>query len=767
MKPSKREYDRLKKIAEGRGFLQANNSNVSNDQSAEKVAYGWLDDVEKTVQIDSINGKISLVNPLTLRSPRIKRGQVPIDLTYLYPLYVQKHEVQFHDEEGQKRKFKFKKNLEEAQRRKGVSGYKMYETQLQSTSKESLRSRKQRVGVMAFERMVTHHKVDRMLEEYKAEGAFIERSPEVANKLLQQIAVTRSQTMNLKAAQSYEDLVEAPKLSPRAQRKLMLKTFMTDCSKISQKLNSGSSGNPKRRAASSVDAESSVMVKSIIHDTKTLLPKINLMLKQEGSEEKSSCFQPFEEASSLKPSAFSSVFRSKDQRNTYQDSIIETDASKNTQFKQATGKSNDLEESSEFRTLTKFKMVKTAGNSKDLSNSIWSTTFSGKPKYPELDTDQIVVNEIRRHFFDNILSGKPSLNEKFKRPFMVSLASDKPKVYVKLPEYGEAEQKNEFKTEVGSLLKTKLATVDQMLIEESKAMKKSILRSKERSSNATFRGSKQEPSSVANPIPHRKIRRIFKKVEINESLPSNFENTGFSVEQSIYSRKSKSFDHPELSNTLASTQNQTEFEQNKYKTIPKNVLKENMNNLMKVQHNLEKIIKIKNDTENMKKTKNDNFMATLSSFKTDMPYFKHAQLASLYNVSLNTRYEALRANFRSRSEDQRLRQFTCEAGQASREIYCRMVGIYNKYLPQVRIMNHTFFDHILTYHRLIVFEGGHLGYQDYEILVNFVNSWPGGKNLNSVERSALANIIRCYSVVLTYGELVQQECKILRIYDSK
>ena len=765
MKPVKREHELIRRIALGTGYAElapASDRETQLDRES-KPAYEWMAQSEKAVQIKCKIGKnINLVNPVSLRSPVIKRSQVPIDLSNLYSLHVYDKEIDFFDESQHRQALNFKANIEDAQRRKAVLGRKMLVSKLQSNSKDSVRSRK-RTNRKIYERMVTHTKIDRMFEEYMDEGKFLHRSEEETRKILQDLEKCK-QKDEWKPAVSIEEGKEETEAEIR-QKKMIKKfsSFMTECSEVSQ-IFYPSKKELRANSSTGLEKKNNLCVKQIIKDTKTLLPKIHRQLKKDRSAEGSQTPKMGSEEDSPRPD-LSSIFKTNDQLASFEVSAATPKQKLELQIPitPRPEKSNSGEHTQFLP--SEVRASREGPRMKESSSPAGSISFGDSSPLPALDTDAIIVNDIRRHYFDNVLADNVDMNEGYSRPFMINMVTDKPRVYIRLPHFENREYTVNTKTNVVGGVMNKLADVDSHYEVEASRVK-SILRSKDESSGIDGKVEQGHSSQRQNTRKRGRLSKVMKKVDFNKNLNRS---SGMSIlnDDSIVtlglsqkSRPSRSLDPIDHNNMLPSVHEDSRTSRREPEK-QKSIIAKNQSKLDLVKRNLENLAKMKIESRKLKEKQNGDLITSMKSYRRDQPYFKQAQLESLHTISLNSRYAALRATSRIRSEQRRIRQFTGPEGQASKQLYCRMTDIYKKYATSIRVINKPMFECILNYHRLIVFEGGHLGKADFDKLVDFTNRWPGIGQLNASELAVLGNFIRSYGGILNYADIRANESSIL------
>lgn len=771
MKPAKRDHELIKRIALGSGYAEQAPISDREAQMARDMqpAYEWMSDNEKAVQLKCRVGQdLNLANPISLRSPIIRRNQVPVDLSNLYSLYVYDKEIDFFDESQHRKAFAFKANVEDAHRRKAVVGRDML-SRLQSNSKESVRSRRKLKGKI-FERMVTHTKVDRMFEEFIDDGRYLDRSLEEGIQVVEGLSKCK-QKEEWKPVVSIGDGIEESEATiKQRQMNERLQSFMTDCNEVSRVFNP-TKKEVRSNSSNILQEKSTQCVKQIIRETKTLLPRIHRQLKKEKSNaEGSLTIGLSDEENSPRPD-LSSIFKTNDRLASFQLSSGGTPKQELTENEH--GNDSPRAELSNSGENTLFLPTEVqpsvAVARRESSLPLGSSSFVDSTPLPELDTDAIIITDIRQHFFENILAGNPELNEGYSRPFMINMVTDKPRVYVKLPAFSDVKEPINLATNIVGKVKQRLASLDQHFETET-SKNKSILRSKEDSSfvgsKARDRSSRVHRDSFKDSPGKDKLTRVMKKVDFNGRRDSNFgrdplhEDTQITFGISERSRVSRLFDNATLDNSMGSIHQDSKLDR-RDPPKKKSIIAENQIRLDKVKKNLAKLAKMKAVSEQLREKQNNDFMTSIKSYRRDQAYFKQSQLESLHTVSLNNRYSALRTNARQKSENQRIRQFMSPESKVSKQVYCRMVEIYKKYSTNIRVVHKALFEYILTYHKLIIFEGGHLGRTDFKNLVDFTNRWPDLNDLNSSEMTALGNFIRSYGAILNYTEIKNHDSSIL------
>lgn len=764
------DYEKVKRIVKGEGPApppEDEKVNLERDRKGEELAYPWLYKNEKLVQLKNEFGTLNLVHPLTLRSPIIKKNQVPLNINDLYPMYLREHEVQFVDEEEYIR-LTFNKKAREAKKRKGVLGKKMYNECLNSSSKSEMKP--PAPANRSQERMVAFHRVNRMLEEYDHEGRFMERSSDDAMKLLQELTKSKSPIEEWKRNYSMDfDVVE----SERAKRKKLFskeqKSFVKDCNNISVLL-FGHKKLPSKESRTFTHSDSTGgevgSAKTIMKESRNLLPLIQKRLKK------------LTKGPQLHSQANESVGTNNNMSSLFQ----AEDVALNTGNANSHSISKDYNNSSIFNYPRHSYNQASHSGSKAPENSIpepsnmkqpestiplTSVSFADTTPIPALDTDQMIINDVRRHYFENILSGQPDLNEVYNRPFMINMQNDKPIVYVKLPEYTEKKYKVKHQTAVAAKIYSKFEELEEKLEKENAKSKTSILRGK---------GSKEKFSLFKSKIGSRIISKSKidepseaekgsslsrnKKVEFSEELSkeskntknkiaeNESENTIRSFEQSGNSKNGKSSDNAEHSKILPMLEEAIKKRQI-FATKNGSIWK-NEENLTRVKKNLEKLANLKAISVREREKKNYMLSIAIQSYRRDKAYFNHSQQSMLKEISFSKSYEKARSNARSQSENSRAHQYESEERKQSRNLYSKMVEIYKKYNGNIELENKQLFEHILNYHHLILFEGGSLKLEDYHNSIDFINNWPTLANFSEVEKLILEKITRIYGYLISF-----------------
>ena len=599
-----------------------------------------------------------------------------------------------------------------------------------------------------------------MFDAFKLEGKYldhIEDAPTVLETVTDRIG--RKVGIGWNPVDTLSPDMKKVVLNKSERRNQRLRNFLKECTRISKSMT--------RENSEAKEEDSAATVRSIVLETKTLLPTIHRKLKKAKADSRSFNIETNTEMDSSTPRAEnSSLFKTNDHLISFQDSAGNSDhlpGIKSSHIPSIILQTESLHGSAE--PSMQLPSSELSPKLKEASAAYSKVTFSDPYPLPEFDPEEIMISKIRQEFFENVLARRPEANKVFSRPFMVSMQNDKPKVYVKLPDYRNVGYKLDLKTDVVDQVQAKFYRLEKEL--QEKEMSRTSIRKDERLIEGRRLSKKIGPlrlrqsklgNELSYPAAHGRSSFFLDSLG-NPSLDETQKTMRSDTQRSKGSQSSVR--NSRRTDTIKEVNEEPTRNRSRVDPVKLDINLSNERQIGKLKNNLSRLAQIQSMTEKTRKQNHEYFMSYLSSYRRDQPFFKNSQLESLQNMSLHSDYATARSGSRAKSEKQRAEAFISRQGMASRAVFLDMVKEYKSVADHIRLNIRPLIENILDYHRLIIFEGGHFTLKDYENFATFTNRHPLVNQLELAERNLLKNMLRKYSDILSFSELLTVEASLL------